>query len=200
MTPAILLRLYPRAWRERYGAEFVALLQQTGVGWRQITDVIAAASREWVKTMVRWPSLQPFANKVRRGLGYFSIAWCVTALGSLVFGDTLTESFWNDALQLQMVALFLTSAVMCNVFERNVFRFVLRGRATSGEALGVQVLGYVVVVIAVLAVTKTWLHVHFALLDTTRDVVPFVMCGEFFGRATGPGQQMPPNMRHIGVA
>ena len=37
---AFALRLYPRAWRERYGEEFAALLEQTNGGWRDALNVI----------------------------------------------------------------------------------------------------------------------------------------------------------------
>ncbi len=33
-------RLYPRAWRDRYGLEFQALLDETKPGWRDIVDVL----------------------------------------------------------------------------------------------------------------------------------------------------------------
>jgi hypothetical protein len=32
-------RLYPRAWRERYGEEFDALVEDAGAGWRDLWDV-----------------------------------------------------------------------------------------------------------------------------------------------------------------
>lgn len=37
------VRLYPRAWRERYGAEFEALLEQTGLPWRDFANVLLGA-------------------------------------------------------------------------------------------------------------------------------------------------------------
>jgi capsular polysaccharide biosynthesis protein len=36
-------RLYPRAWRERYGEEFQALLEDVKPGWRELADVIGGA-------------------------------------------------------------------------------------------------------------------------------------------------------------
>jgi len=48
-----LLRLYPAAWRRKYGEELVALLDDTGVGWRQIGDVVVAAAGEWVRLTIR---------------------------------------------------------------------------------------------------------------------------------------------------
>lgn len=42
----ILLRLYPPAWRERYGAELVELVSDTGLGPRVAVDLVRAAMRE----------------------------------------------------------------------------------------------------------------------------------------------------------
>jgi uncharacterized protein involved in exopolysaccharide biosynthesis len=39
----VAARLYPRAWRERYGAEFDALLEDAGRGWRDLPDVLRGA-------------------------------------------------------------------------------------------------------------------------------------------------------------
>jgi hypothetical protein len=38
-----LLFLYPRAWRRRYGDEYLALLEQTGLGWRTLVDCLRGA-------------------------------------------------------------------------------------------------------------------------------------------------------------
>jgi hypothetical protein len=46
VTPQSLLRLYPRKWRERYGEEFVALLEQTGATPGQVMDIVRAAAKE----------------------------------------------------------------------------------------------------------------------------------------------------------
>ena len=35
--------LYPRAWRERYGEEFQALLEDVNPGWRELADVLGGA-------------------------------------------------------------------------------------------------------------------------------------------------------------
>ena len=38
-----LIRLYPRSWRERYGEEFAALLEQTNSGWRDAYNIAQGA-------------------------------------------------------------------------------------------------------------------------------------------------------------
>ena len=47
-----LLRLYPRTWRARYGDEFLALVDDQGLSWRGIVDVVAAACVERVRSIV----------------------------------------------------------------------------------------------------------------------------------------------------
>ena len=41
-----LLRLYPRAWRERYGDEFLALLGDERISVRTIMNIVSSAMRE----------------------------------------------------------------------------------------------------------------------------------------------------------
>lgn len=43
----LLLRLYPRAWRERYGAELSDLITDTGLSPVVAWDVARGAAREW---------------------------------------------------------------------------------------------------------------------------------------------------------
>jgi hypothetical protein len=46
-----LLRLYPRAWRARYGDEFLAFVEDSGLSWRGVVDVVAAAGVERVRSL-----------------------------------------------------------------------------------------------------------------------------------------------------
>jgi hypothetical protein len=48
LHPWTLLRLYPPAWRDRYGDEFVALLEKEGTGPRVVLSVLAGAFDAWV--------------------------------------------------------------------------------------------------------------------------------------------------------
>lgn len=41
----LLVRLYPKAWRDRYGAEFATLLDDSGGGWRVFFDVVREAMK-----------------------------------------------------------------------------------------------------------------------------------------------------------
>ena len=50
MKPESLLRLYPRAWRERYAREFGALLESEPITWRTAIDVGRAAMSERLRS------------------------------------------------------------------------------------------------------------------------------------------------------
>jgi len=61
MNPRWILRLYPRAWRERYGEEVDALLASYPATWRILIDLLIGVAHEWVapkhfrtsRTMIR---------------------------------------------------------------------------------------------------------------------------------------------------
>ena len=53
MTANRLLQLYPRAWRERYGDEFLALVGDRPLGVTQIIDIVSAAIDAHLSSDVR---------------------------------------------------------------------------------------------------------------------------------------------------
>jgi hypothetical protein len=53
VTADRLLRLYPRAWRERYGEEFLATIGDGALRLQQIIDIVAGAIDAWVARDVR---------------------------------------------------------------------------------------------------------------------------------------------------
>ena len=48
-----LLRLYPRAWRERYGAEFLATVEPGPLNMQQVVDIVSGAIDARLSTDVR---------------------------------------------------------------------------------------------------------------------------------------------------
>ena len=53
MRPETLLRLYPRAWRERYGEEFLATVGPEALGPQQVIDMVSGAIDAWLSADVR---------------------------------------------------------------------------------------------------------------------------------------------------
>lgn len=64
-----LIRLYPRAWRERYGEEFEALLEDCLLSPREVLDVIIGALDAWFHSISengsnwRFAKMNIFAHK-----------------------------------------------------------------------------------------------------------------------------------------
>ena len=89
----LLVRLYPRAWRERYGAEFEALLETGRGGLRTSANVVWSALGERI-----FPTLGGIMNQPTRSFGaivkmpsaFVPMAMSLTALAMLagvyVFG------------------------------------------------------------------------------------------------------------------
>lgn len=57
MKPATLLRLYPRAWRERYAEEFLAMLGGRRLTTRDSLDIAQSGVSEWSRRPLAGPAL-----------------------------------------------------------------------------------------------------------------------------------------------
>jgi hypothetical protein len=68
----LLTRLYPRVWRERYGAEFTEFLQDCESGLRPWAHIVGAALRELSNDSGQHAARISFISRVRsRALGSF---------------------------------------------------------------------------------------------------------------------------------
>jgi hypothetical protein len=47
-----LVRLFPRAWWERYGDEFLALLEAEGLSLAGVADIVKTAAFEWGRALI----------------------------------------------------------------------------------------------------------------------------------------------------
>lgn len=82
----LLTHLYPRAWRERYGAEFEELLQTEGGGLRTSANVIWSALYEHI-VPTQGGNMDPNPNSFRTILkhpsAFLPVAMSLTALAVL---------------------------------------------------------------------------------------------------------------------
>lgn len=76
----ILIRMYPRAWRQRYGEEFALLLEATPLSIGIIANVIGAAAREWL--------VRTFAGLIVLGM---SVAWSANVVARFLSNAIPTE-------------------------------------------------------------------------------------------------------------
>jgi hypothetical protein len=53
LTAGRLLRLYPRAWRDRYGEEFLATVGSGRLRMQQVIDIVSGAIDAWLSADVR---------------------------------------------------------------------------------------------------------------------------------------------------
>jgi uncharacterized protein involved in exopolysaccharide biosynthesis len=63
----IAARLYPRCWRQRYGREFDALLEDVEPGWRELIDVATGALKMQIRTLATIPVLCTLAGGIVGG-------------------------------------------------------------------------------------------------------------------------------------
>jgi len=84
-----LVRLYPRAWRDRYGEEFEALLKETPLSPRVTVDVLVAAADAHLRGAKPLNVPTMIENLRRRELIVF-VSWIVLAVAGAGFGK-ITE-------------------------------------------------------------------------------------------------------------
>ena len=99
-TSRRLTRLYPRAWRARYGAELEALILETAGGrsvpWRIRIDVALAAAHEHVRELRSGGSGRPAQERARSGMIAVLWAWMLFVCAGVVV-QKLSEH-WQDSV------------------------------------------------------------------------------------------------------
>jgi hypothetical protein len=98
-TSARLLRVYPPAWRRRYGEELQAVIVQASdggrVSWRIRLNVLSAGTRERIRAAGLEPDGSP-ADRVRASALLILCAWALFVLGAMVVGKS--SEHWQDAV------------------------------------------------------------------------------------------------------
>lgn len=97
----LLVRLYPRDWRERYGEEFEALLQDSRGGFRALVNVAWSALRERAVTpMAFGVVMTQYPNSIlslsRKPSAFVPMAMSLTAL-AVVLGSIIMFGAVHEA-------------------------------------------------------------------------------------------------------
>ena len=87
----VLVGLYPPVWRHRYATEFAALLEDSGVGVRQVVDVAAAAVRVWARPSKH---LHDRNGRMCTTVAVTLCAWTALAAGAVLFAKTTRDGAW----------------------------------------------------------------------------------------------------------
>lgn len=106
MKPAALLRLYPRAWRERYGDELLAMLEGRSLTTSDIADIARLAAAEWWRGT--W-------------IGVVIIA-LASALTATALGDLLRR-----VMACPPVITRVSLVLICLFFAVDVYRMAIAG-------------------------------------------------------------------------
>jgi hypothetical protein len=121
----LLLRLYPAAWRERYGEEFAAVLENQGTSIGMVLDVLAGAVDAHIH-----PQVQSSQLKSHQGEDVMTLAM----LKRCTLGGPKLSSQDKRAAEKSMI---LSSLIMASIYL--VLTKIYR------SALPVQAFGYAIV-------------------------------------------------------
>jgi hypothetical protein len=146
----LLVRLYPRAWRERYEEEFVAMLELSGVSIRDLFDVAFGAVDAWSRPQVLYRG-RLIVTAMMRG-SVLAVLWA-----------------W--------VGLVVAGVGFQKMTEYEDFVRVARGDALVGVSFDAVVVGAVVALAAVAAgvLPLAFAALRRALAEGRRDV-PLLLC------------------------
>ncbi|HEY3506383.1 MAG TPA: hypothetical protein VGN37_26785 [Actinocatenispora sp.] len=76
----LLLACYPPSFRDRYGAELAALVEDTGSGPRVCWDVAVGAAAAWLRPVFTGEPAERVRRRVQAGLAATWVAWCAGML------------------------------------------------------------------------------------------------------------------------
>jgi hypothetical protein len=149
----LITRLYPRAWRERYGEELSDLIDETGMTPRVALDIARGAAREWASqarlaaagggTMIIGPAwrhpqawavialvtIAPTAVFVLLSIAAYQLGatWLVG------FMDPLTR--WMQSVRVVDVLLVVSPAIALLIAAAPLLRLELHNSQTGREAI-----------------------------------------------------------------
>jgi hypothetical protein len=184
----LITRLYPRTWRERYGAELSDLIDETGMTPRVAIDVARGAAREWTSqarialagggTMVIGPAwrhpqlwalgallvLAPTALFVLLSM----LAYQLGATWLIGFMDPITR--WLQSVRVADLALVMSPGLALLIAAAPLLRLEMRTESAGREAvLGIR-LKAANVVIGLLALLVGGLLVGHILAESVLQV------------------------------
>jgi hypothetical protein len=119
-----LLRMYPRAWRERYGEEFLEVVGQGSLHPQQFIDIVSGAIDAWLSADVRRAAIASRVAPTEGGLTMLkSLAACerkvrYTTRDALIGAGVMigaSLSFTMLGITAQRVGLGVTGDVLVNV-------------------------------------------------------------------------------------
>jgi len=87
----VLLACYPPSFRDRYGAELAALVEDTGRGPRVCWDVAVGAAAAWLRPRSPGRPAERARRRLQAGLSSTWVAWCLGMLFGSGGGEGLLD-------------------------------------------------------------------------------------------------------------
>jgi hypothetical protein len=106
----LIVRCYPRSWRERYGPEMRALLTDTPPEPRDIVDLLRGCGSAWL-----FQTELGFEVRVLAGIGAWTafVAWPASLVGSALRNVGVNTAPWPEGISILLLfALILRQRVL----------------------------------------------------------------------------------------
>lgn len=103
-----LVRLYPRAWRARYGQEMLALLEQGSASWKDVIDLTRGAASEWIRASRSVRATLALAGSVTSSAAATALAWFVRGQGLEPPGEAVAILAWGLAAICMLIYMTIS--------------------------------------------------------------------------------------------
>lgn len=167
----ILLRLYPRAWRERYEAEMLALLEEHDVTLATRLDLLRGAFDAWHEQ--RRSVMTPLPTVVRRAAGLGLIP-SVVIIATFLLGLVLRSPFLVNYLGLGALPAVVVVCLLAGVWAaggRRTWRDRLGAGLVAGASAGLVAGALDVVVLISLSMAQVVFGLWVSPLGAPSEVV-----------------------------
>ncbi|MER6031909.1 hypothetical protein [Streptomyces sp. NPDC001851] len=94
MAARLALRAYPPSFRERYGCELEALVEDTGAGPSVVADLLVGALRAWLRPVMPDESAERRRRRMQASVATTWVSWCAALYALPVLRFILSEEPW----------------------------------------------------------------------------------------------------------
>ncbi|GGU84749.1 hypothetical protein GCM10010211_58430 [Streptomyces albospinus] len=91
MPGRLALRAYPPSFRERYGPELEALVEDTGAGPRVVADLLFSALRAWLRPVMPDESAEQRRRRMQASVATTWASWCAALYALPLLHIVLTD-------------------------------------------------------------------------------------------------------------
>ncbi|MFF4576495.1 hypothetical protein [Streptomyces sp. NPDC001410] len=91
MAARVALRSYPPSFRERYGCELEALVEDTGAGPSVVADLLVGALRAWLHPVMPEESAERRRRRMQASVATTWVTWCAALYALPMLGFILSE-------------------------------------------------------------------------------------------------------------